>query len=101
MTARLTVIYWRDIPAQVIAKAGRDSHRIELSPRFQQAIDRAAMQAGLFGTDDYLQQWRRVIEPCDGDLAGVATAAAARLERAYPLEVLNVLVENNGLQVEG
>ena len=41
----LTVISWRDIPAQVIAKRGRDTFKVQLTPRFQEAIDRAAMLA--------------------------------------------------------
>ena len=34
MSAQLTVILWRDIPAQVVAKLGRTAHKIELAPRF-------------------------------------------------------------------
>ena len=52
--ANLTVVYWRDIPAQVIAKAGRKSAKKMLSDRFQEAIDRAAMRSGAAGTDEYL-----------------------------------------------
>ena len=67
--ASLTVVYWRDIPAQVIAKQGRKSAKKMLSDRFQEAIDRAAMRSGAAGTDDYLEDWRRG-DPTmvDGDL---------------------------------
>ncbi len=40
--AQLTVVYWRDIPAQVIVKKGRrDEAKIQLTERFEKAIDRA------------------------------------------------------------
>ena len=57
--AQLTVVYWRDIPAQVIVKKGRDSAKIQLTERFEKAIDRAAMRANLRDTDSYLAEWRR------------------------------------------
>ncbi|HEY9539704.1 MAG TPA: virulence factor, partial [Kiloniellaceae bacterium] len=52
--AQVIVVYWRDIPAQVIAKAGRKTAKVQLSERFEKAIDRAAMRAKLTGTDAYL-----------------------------------------------
>ena len=52
--AAVTVIYWRDIPAQVVVKQGRRRARRELPQRFQQAIDRAAMRAKKITADAYL-----------------------------------------------
>ena len=49
----VTVVYWRDIPAQVIVGKGRRGSKIQLSERFEQAIDRAAMKCNLRGSDDY------------------------------------------------
>jgi hypothetical protein len=72
----LTVISWRAIPAQVTAGKGRAAARAQLSDRFQEAIDAAAMRAGLIGTDTYLEEWRREARPCGDDLA------AERLVRA-------------------
>ena len=43
--AEKVVVYWRDIPAQVIVKAGRKTAKRQLPERFEQAIDRAAMRA--------------------------------------------------------
>ncbi len=57
--AQLIVVYWRDIPAQVIVKAGRQTAKRELPERFIQAIDMAAMRSGAAATDDYLADWRR------------------------------------------
>ena len=39
----VTIVYWRDIPAQVIVGKGRRGAKKPLPERFEQAIDRAAM----------------------------------------------------------
>ena len=92
----VTIIRWRDIPAQVVVKRGRESAKRELSPRFQVAIDRAAMYAGLFGTDEYLSEWTRDSRPCGEDLEAEAMKEAARLEAEFTAEVLNELAGNGG-----
>ncbi len=94
--AELTVISWRDIPAQVVARSGRTRASIELPGRFQIAIDRAAMNAGLFGADTYLEEWRRTSTPCGDDLDAAASAEVERLVAAHPPEAINRLVANNG-----
>ena len=96
MAGTLTVIWWRDIPAQVIAKDRRQSHKIVLHPRFQVAIDRAAVKADLKQFDLYIEQWRRVARPCGDDLKAEAEAEAARLEGEYTKEALNALVASGG-----
>lgn len=97
MAATLTVIWWRDIPAQVVAKEGRRTHKIVLRPRLQVAIDRAAEQAGRRSYDDYLAEWRREQRPCGDDLEAAAREEAARLEAAYTTGVLNRLVASGGV----
>jgi hypothetical protein len=94
---QLTIVYWRDIPAQVIAKAGRTTAKRVLNERFEKAIDRAAMRAGLRDTDSYLAEWRRAdpIE-CGADLEAEATAAAARLEAEFSEERLTQFVMAGG-----
>jgi hypothetical protein len=99
MSAELTVISWRDIPAQVIARSGRVKVRSELPARFQTAIDRAAMNAGLFGSDTYLEEWRRDTRPCGDDLDAEVAAEVERILAAHPPERLNRLVDDNG-QIE-
>jgi hypothetical protein len=95
--AQLTIVYWRDIPAQVIARAGRQSAKRELTARFQEAIDRAAMRSGAHGTDAYLAEWRRgEPAPCGDDLEAEATAAAARVEAEYDEAKLKALVMAGG-----
>ncbi len=93
--ARIVTVYWRDIPAQVIAKQGRRSAKRALSGRFQEAIDRAAMRSGAHGSDAYLAEWRRG-EParCGDDLE--TEAAAARIEAAYGDDRLAALVRAVG-----
>ena len=95
--ANLTVVYWRDIPAQVIVREGRRTERRELPQRFIAAIDSAAMRADQTGTDAYLEAWRRS-EPMtvDGDAAEAADSAVARLEQEYPNERLRALIANGG-----
>ena len=95
--AQLTVVYWRDIPAQVIVKAGRKNAKIQLTERFEKAIDRAAMRAKLHGSDAYLEQWRRgAPSACGDDLEAEAGAAASRLEADYDDTRLAGLVANGG-----
>ena len=92
----LIVISWRAIPAQVTAGKGRGAARVQLSERFQEAIDAAAMRAGLIGTDAYLSEWRRDARPCGADLETEVAAFAAQLEQEYPDERLERLVRASG-----
>jgi len=94
--AKLTTVYWRDIPAQVIAKERRDTAKIVLSERFAEAIDKAAMRAKMAGTDAYLEQWRREVVNCGPDLQAAADEAAAGLEQEFDDERLDILVKNGG-----
>jgi hypothetical protein len=96
--AQRFIVYWRDIPAQVIVRRGRESEKRELPERFIQAIDRAAMRAGLRESDAYLAQWRRgEPEPCGDDMAAEADAALAALVQSYDDERLDALVRNDGV----
>jgi hypothetical protein len=90
------VIWWRDIPAQVTAKEGRRAARAQLPERFQEAIDAAAMRAGLIGTDAYLAEWRREPRECGDDLESEVAEEAAWLEAAYPDDALDRLVSTDG-----
>ena len=76
MAAQLVTIYWRDIPAQVTAQQGRNREKALLGARFQHAIDRAAMVAGMDDTDSYVAQWRREAVECLADLAPAAAVAS-------------------------
>src|SRR5258707_12261196 len=93
----LIVISWRDIPAQVIVKRGRESAKVQLSHRFQEAVDRAAMRAGKGSSDAYLADWARSSpRPCGDDLRAEASAEAARLEARFTDEDLERLIRAKG-----
>lgn len=94
---KLTIIYWRDIPAQLIGQQGRKRHKQELSPRFAVAIDRAAMRAGRGSSKAYLEDWRRESRPCEGDIGERVSEEAARLEMAWPDDVLEKVVKAGGV----
>ena len=95
--ASLTILYWRDIPAQIIAKAGRSSARRELSRRFIETIDSCAMRTNASASSDYLEEWRRGDPvPCGDDLEAEAGAALARLEAEFDDARLKRLVKSGG-----
>ena len=96
MTPTLTVIYWRDIPAQVTAEGNGTSARAQLSDRFQLAIDAAAMKAGLVDSGEYLEEWRRETRPCGDDLEAEVAAEAERVEAEYSRDVLLALTRAGG-----
>ncbi|MGI9287541.1 MAG: virulence factor [Pseudomonadales bacterium] len=94
------IVYWRDIPAQLIVKRGRSKGKATLSQRFHVAIDRAAMRAGKGGSDEYLADWRRDSSVLDsaGDLQDLAEQEVARIELSYSDEHLTQLIANFGLE---
>jgi hypothetical protein len=96
--ASLIIISWRDIPAQVIVKRGRETAKVQLSARFQEAVDRAAMRAGKGTSDAYLADWKRSDpRPCGEDLQAQAAAEAARIEAQFTDEQLEQLIRAKGL----
>jgi hypothetical protein len=94
---KLTILYWRDIPGEVIASEGRKRAKRELSERFTRAIDAAAMRAHASSADDFLKEWRRG-EPmsCGDDLEAEVSAAAARIEAEYDTHRLAELAKHQG-----
>ena len=97
---RLTVIYWRDIPAQVKASAGRTRVSAPLPDRFMVAVDRAATIAGKTTTDTYIAEWREESRPCGGDLQQEAENEAKRIDEDYPQHLIRVLIENGGSSLQ-
>lgn len=94
----LTVIMWRDIPAQVIARDGRRSSKIVLHPRFQVAIDKAASRAGKRAYNDYIEEWRRVQEPCGPDIESEVRTTSERLESEFTKHRLAELIVSGGIE---
>ncbi len=95
--ADLTIVYWRDIPAQVIVKKGRTSARRELPLRFIEAIDMCAMKVGARDSDAYLAEWRRGDPlPVSEDLEAEADRAVLAIETEYDHDRLVALVKAGG-----
>ena len=94
--AKLTTVYWKGIPAQVIAKQGRKTAKKVLSERFAEAIDKAAMRAGMAGTDAYLEQWHRVDKNTDKDIQQAVSELSAQLEQEFDDDRLQQLIKNGG-----
>ena len=93
----VVIVYWRDIPAQVIVGKGRRGAKKQLSERFEQAIDRCAMKIGAKDADAYLAEWRKA-DPyeVEGEQDEVAQSVAASLEAEYDTERLKTLIANEG-----
>ena len=93
----VTIVYWRDIPAQVIVGKGRRGAKRVLAERFEQAIDRAAMKVGAAETDAYLAEWRKAApHVVEGEPEDVAQAEANRLETEYDQARIKALIANDG-----
>ena len=96
--ATMTVIWWRDIPAQVVARDGRRSSKEVLHPRFQVAIDKAASRAGKRAYGDYIEEWRKVARGCGDDIEAEVNAEVERLETTYDKHHLAELIQSGGVE---
>ncbi|MEM7344152.1 MAG: virulence factor [Chloroflexota bacterium] len=97
MAVKYQIIYWRDMPAQVKVRVGRQRVSRPLSDRFEKAIDQAAMQSGAVGTDEYLAEWRNSEwQEREGDPEAIADELVTEIEAAYPRERLRDLAKQGG-----
>jgi hypothetical protein len=93
----VTIVYWRDIPAQVIVGKGRRGSKRILPERFEQAIDRAAMKIGAQDTDAYLAEWRKAAPvSIEGDQDAVADGEVERIDGEYDRARIKTLIDNDG-----
>jgi len=93
----VTIVYWRDIPAQVIVGKGRRGAKVQLPERFEQAIDRCAMKIDAKDADAYLAEWRKATPyPMEGEQGEVAAAEAARLDAEYDQDKIKQLIASDG-----
>lgn len=93
----VVIVYWRDIPAQVIVGKGRRASKVQLAERFEQAIDRCAMKTGMVGTDNYLSEWRKSsLGQIDGNPNEIAKKVASKIEDGVNNEKLKVLIASDG-----
>ena len=82
--AKVTILYWQEIPSVVEARDPSGRHKIELSQRFQELIDLVAMKKKLAGTDEYLIQWSKgAPEEHEGDPESAARTVAEDIEGRY------------------
>ncbi|MEP2707425.1 MAG: virulence factor [Roseibium sp.] len=97
--AQKVIVYWRDIPAQIMVKKGRKSARRELPPIFMEAIDACAMRIGAKDSEAYLAEWRRA-DPVNvsDDLETEAENALSELMSAYPKDRIKDLLANGGME---
>ncbi|AXI42495.1 virulence factor [Sulfitobacter sp. SK011] len=95
---QVIIVYWRDIPAQVIVGKGRRGAKRQLPERFEQAIDRAAMKIGAEDTDAYLAEWRKAdpVEVAGDSDDAVADAEAARIDAEFDRARIKALIDNDG-----
>jgi len=99
MNVTYQIVYWRDIPAQVRLRSGRERLAKALPDRFQEAIDEAAMRARITNADDYLEEWRSTDwQERPGELESLANELVAEIDASYPVERLETLKQNNGIQ---
>jgi hypothetical protein len=81
------VTYWRDLPSMVVAREGDSVTKGPLAPRFQEAIDEAAMRLGAIDSEAYLEGWTRGDwTAADGTPAEVCDRVVADLEAEWSAE---------------
>lgn len=96
--ATLTVILWRDIPAQVVARDGRRTSKAVLHQRFQIAIDKAASRAGKRAYNDYIEEWRKAQRACGDDIEAEVRTESERLEAEFTKHRLAELIMSGGVE---
>jgi hypothetical protein len=95
--AQLKIVYWRDIPGQVVIRKSGRSTRIRLSARFMKAIERAGYRLRKKQQDALFEPWRDVNQPFHGDVRVQAEQLVQQLEERYTEEVLEKLIRASGI----
>lgn len=92
--ARYRIMYWKDIPAQVVATDdGGAKEKAMLPDRFSEAIDAAAMAEGSTESGDYLDGWAwGSEEERPGSAREVLDGVIAELDEAYPKQRLAEMI---------
>ena len=86
--------YWRDLPSLVVAREGDAVTKSPLAPRFQEAIDEAAMRLGATDSDAYLDGWTRGDwTPADGSGPEVCERVVAELEEQWSAAALTAYLD--------
>ena len=98
--AKMITFFWRDIPSHLMYKAGREKHRKQLDPKFETAIDRAAMRAGKGSSDAYIAEWRRETKRLEGvrDPSKLLETQVQQLEQEFSDEILEKTIKAGGIK---
>ena len=94
---KLKIVYWRDIPGQVVIRQGRRSTRLRLPLRFMKAIERAGYRLKKKQQDALFEPWHDVTQPFNGDIREQAQQLVQQLEEQYTEEVLEILIRDSGI----
>jgi len=82
--AKVTILYWDNIPSLVEARDSQGVHKQELDQKFQQLIDLVAMKKKLYGSDEYLMQWRKCRPyEVEGSAEQAAASVKEEIEAKY------------------
>jgi hypothetical protein len=95
--SELQVTRWREIPSFLSVRDGDAVVKVQLPPRFQEAIDEAAMRLDAVDSDAYMEGWTR--DPWTsvaGSPSTAAESAAAELEARWTVEALAALLDSYG-----
>ena len=94
--AQLKIVYWRDIPGQVVFKQGRRNTRLRLSARFMKAIERAAYRLKKQNKDALFEPWHDIAQIINGDVKEQAQLLVRQIEEQYSEAVLDKLIRASG-----
>ena len=93
---KLTIVSWRDIPAQLLIGSGRKAIKCKLSEKFEKAIDRCAMKIGAKDSQSYLDGWQKKTVSLNSNSTNSIELEAEKMERYYTTEKLKTLILNDG-----
>ena len=98
---KLITVFWRDIPSHIIFKTKSGKFKKQMSPRFEKAIDRAAMRAGKGSSDAYMADWRReIVKIKTDDPQSIVDQEIELLEQMFPDDLLEKTVKSKGIKEE-
>jgi len=94
--AKLKIVYWNDIPGQIVIREGGRSTRLRLSPRFMKAIERATYRLKKKDKNAVFDPWHAVDQPFKGDVREQAKILVIQLEEQYSEAILDILIRASG-----
>ena len=96
---KLITVFWRDIPSHIIFKTKSGKFKKQMSPRFAEAIDRAAMRAGKGSSDAYMADWRReIVKIKTDDPQSIVDQEIELLEQMFSDDLLEKTVKSKGIK---